>query len=413
MGALAGTADSVPSPACGRGKGEGLKFKENFMSEDFLPFSRPSISQAAIDDVVACLKSGWITTGPRVAQFTQALQEYFQAPHVLPLSSATAGLHLALLAMDLQPGDEVITSPLTFVATLNTIVLAGGKPVLVDIDPHTLNMDMNQLENAITPRTRVIMPVHFAGLAVDLDPVYELATHYGLRVLEDAAHAIGAQYKNKRIGSFGDTQVFSFHPNKNMTTGEGGCVVTRDQRLAEQIARLRFHGIDRSAWDRYGKSGSQEYDVVIPGYKYNMMDIQAAIGIHQLQELDGFIARRQALAARYQQALSDWMQWRLPKTPDYEHLHAWHIYTPLINEDKARMNRNEFMQAMKDRNIGTGLHYKAVHLYPYYRQTFGFNLGDFPHAEDVCERIVSLPLFPAMTDSEHDRVLDVMYSIFH
>jgi dTDP-4-amino-4,6-dideoxygalactose transaminase len=384
------------------------------MSEEFLPFSRPSISQAAIDEVVSCLKSGWITTGPRVAQFTDALKDYFnQAPHVLPLMSATAGLHMTLLAMDLEPGDEVITTPLTFAATLNAIVLAGAKPVLVDIDPHTLNMDMNLLANAMTERTRVVVPVHFAGLPVDLDALYEIANHYGVRVMEDAAHAIGSEYKGKRIGSFGDTQVFSFHPNKNMTTGEGGCVVTRDQSIADQIARLRFHGIDRQAWNRYGKGGSQDYEIVLPGYKSNMMDMQAAIGIYQLKELSGFIARRAELANRYQEALSDWAQWTLPQAPAYEHLHSWHLYTPLINEDAARMNRDEFMVAMKERNIGTGLHYRAVHLYPYYRQAFGFKLGDFPHAEDVCERIVSLPLFPSMTDAEHDRVLDVMYNVFN
>lgn len=383
------------------------------MSEEFLPFSKPSISQTAIDEVVACLKSGWITTGPRVAEFTQALKDYWQAPHVIPLMSATAGLHLALLAMGLEPGDEVITTPLTFAATLNTIVLAGAKPVLVDIDPRTLNMDLNLIEAAITERTRVILPVHFAGLSVDLDELYAIADRRGLRVLEDAAHAMGSEYKGKRIGSEGDTQVFSFHPNKNMTTGEGGCIVTRDPSLAEQAALLCFHGMDRQAWNRYGKTGKQDYEIVLPGYKYNMMDLQAAIGIHQLKELNGFIARRNELANRYQEALSDWKQWTLPSRPAYDHLHSWHIYTPLINEEVAQMNRDEFMQAMKERNIGTGLHYRAVHLYPYYRQQFGFKLGDFPHAEEVGERIVSLPLFPSMTDAEHDRVLDVMYSIFH
>jgi len=383
------------------------------MSSEFLPFSRPSISQEAIDEVVACLKSGWITTGPRLAQFTEDLKTYFQAPHVLPLSSATAGLHLALLAMQLEPGDEVITTPLTFAATLNTIVLAGGKPVLIDIDPKTLNMDVNHLESAITHRTRAIMPVHFAGLPVDLSIIYQLAEQHGLRVIEDAAHAIGAEYDGKRIGSFGDTQVFSFHPNKNMTTGEGGCVVTRDAALADQVSRLRFHGIDRSAWNRYGKHGSQDYEIVLPGFKYNMMDIQAALGIHQLKDLDRFIARRGELAERYQQALSDWPQWTLPKHPNFIHKHAWHIYTPLINEDVTHMTRNDFMRAMQEKNIGTGLHYRAVHLYPYYRQVFGFKLGDFPCAEDVCERIVSLPLFPSMTDAEHDKVLDVMYGIFN
>ena len=383
------------------------------MSDEFLPFSRPSISQAAIDDVVACLKSGWITTGPRVAQFTEALKNYFNAPYVLPLSSATAGLHLTLLAMNLKPDDEVITTPLTFAATLNTIVLAGAKPVLVDIDAKTLNMDLNRVEQAISERTRVIMPVHFAGLPLDLEQLYGIAKQYQLRVIEDAAHAMGTEYKGQRIGSQGDTQVFSFHPNKTMTTGEGGCIVTRDQSLSQQIERLRFHGMDRQAFNRYSKSGSQDYEIVLPGFKYNMMDMQAAIGIHQLQALKGFIERRNELADRYQQALSDWREWTLPSRPAYAHLHAWHIYTPLINEEFAGIDRDQFIQRMKENNIGTGLHYRAVHLYPYYRQAFGFKLGDFPAAEDVCERIVSLPLFPSMTDAEHDRVLDVMYNIFH
>ena len=383
------------------------------MSEAFLPFSRPSISRAAIDEVVACLESGWITTGPRVAKFGEALKEYLNAPHVLPLSSATAGLHITLLALDLQPGDEVITTPLTFAATLNTIILAGGKPVLIDIDPRTLNMDLNQLEDAITPKTRVLLPVHFAGLPIDLDEMYSIADARDLRVIEDAAHAMGTEYKGKRIGGFGDTQVFSFHPNKNMTTGEGGCVATRDEALAKKISLLRFHGIDREAWNRYGKSGNQDYEVVLPGFKYNMMDLQAALGLHQLAELENFIARRSELAERYQDALADWRQWTLPMAPSFPHRHAWHLYTPLINVDEAGMTRDEFMQAMKERNIGTGLHYRAVHLYPYYRETFGFELGDFPKAENVGDRIVSLPLFPSMSDAEHDHVLDVMYSIFN
>ena len=383
------------------------------MSEEFLPFSRPSISRAAIDEVVACLESGWITTGPRVAQFTEKLKDYLGAPYVLPLMSATAGLHLVLLAMGMKPGDEVITTPLTFAATLNTIVLAGAKPVLVDIDPATLNLDLNQLEDAITEKTRAIMPVHFAGLPVDLGLLYSIAERHGLRVVEDAAHAIGAEYKGKRIGSFGDTQVFSFHPNKNMTTGEGGCVTTHDAELAKKIGLLRFHGIDRDSWNRYGKSGQQDYEIVLPGYKYNMMDLQAALGLHQLQELEGFIARRIELAERYQEVLMDWPQWTLPSAPDFSHRHAWHLYTPLINEQSAHMNRDEFMLKMKDKNIGTGLHYHAVHLYPYYREQFGFKEGDFPHAENAGNRIVSLPLFPDMTDAQHDRVLDVMYSIFN
>jgi dTDP-4-amino-4,6-dideoxygalactose transaminase len=382
------------------------------MTEEFLPFARPSISREAIDEVVACLESGWITTGPRVKKFEEELRRYFNAPHALALSSATAGLHLVLAALDMKPGDEVITTPMTFAATLNTIVLTGGKPVLVDVEPDTYNMDVTRLAKAITKRTRAIMPVHFAGLPVDLDPLYALAERHGLRVIEDAAHAIGTEYKGKRVGSFGDTQVFSFHPNKNITTGEGGCVITRDDALAEKIALLRFHGMDREAWNRFGKTGSPHYEIIVPGYKYNMMDIQAALGLHQLPALDGFIRRRTELALRYQERLADWPQWTRPGTPKYPHRHAWHLYAPLINPEAAGMDRDAFMAGMKERNIGTGLHYRAVHLYPYYREHFGFMPGDFPNAESIGNRIVSLPLFPGMGDTDQDRVIAAMADLF-
>lgn len=382
------------------------------MNEEFLPFSRPSISQAAIDEVAACLASGWITTGPRVKRFEDDLKNYLGAPQVLALSSATAGLHLALAALKLQPGDEVITTPLTFAATLNTIVLAGGKPVLVDVEAGTFNMDVKRLPAAVTPRTRAIVPVHFAGLPVDLDPLYALAAQHGLHVIEDAAHAIGTEYKGRRIGSCGDTQVFSFHPNKNMTTGEGGCVSTRHVDMAEQIALLRFHGMDREAWNRFGKTGNQHYEIILPGYKYNMMDMQAALGIHQLPALEGFIRRRTELAARYQDAFAGWPQLQLPAAPDFVHRHAWHLYTPLIRTAAAGMDRDAFMAALKERNIGTGLHYRAVHLYPYYREHYGFQRGDFPVAERIGDCIVSLPLFPSLSDSDQDRVIATMAAVF-
>lgn len=382
------------------------------MSEQFLPFAKPSISRDAINEVIACLESGWITTGPRVKQFEEALKHYLQAPHVLALSSATAGLHLALASLNLEPNDEVITTALTFIGTFNTIVLAGAKPVLVDIDPTTYNIDVNRIEAAITKNTRAIMPVHFAGLPVDLDPLYTLAAKYRLRVIEDAAQAVGARYKGKILGSFGDTQIFSFHPNKNITTGEGGCVTTRDETLAKKISVLRFHGIDRDAFDRFSKKGSQHYDVIAPGYKYNMMDIQAALGLHQLPQLDSFNQQRKKLVARYKTILQDWPQWTLPCTPNYEHLHSWHLFTPLLNIKAAGMDRDAFMQQMKDFNIGSGLHYDPPYLYTYYRERFGFKPGDFPHADDVCARIISLPLFPDMTEQDQDRVINIMKKIF-
>lgn len=381
------------------------------MQNEFLPFSRPSISQAAIDEVVACLKSGWITTGPRVKKFEELLGGYLANPNVQALTSATAGLHLALLALELQPGDEIITTPLTFVATLNTIVLAGAKPVLVDVDD-SYNIDVKKISAAITPRTRAILPVHFSGLAVDLDPLYQLAEKYHLRVIEDAAQAIGSQYKGKMLGSFGDTQVFSFHPNKNMTTGEGGCVTTRDSDLAKKIALLRFHGIDRTAWDRFSKQGSQHYDVTDAGYKYNMMDIQAALGLHQLLDLEDFIKQRTFFAQRYYQQLADWPQWTLPRLPNYSYRHSWHLFAPLLNPEQAGMDRDSFIEAMKNENIGIGLHYSAAHLFTFYREKFGYKQGDFPKCEDICSRIVSLPLFPSMTIEDQDRVLAAMARIF-
>jgi dTDP-4-amino-4,6-dideoxygalactose transaminase len=382
------------------------------MSE-FLPFSKPYIDQATIDEVLDCLKSGWIATGPRTQRFETLLKDYLQAPHALALVSATAGLHLSMTALKLQPGDEVITTSMTFVASLNTIVIGGGKPVLVDIDPATINIDVNRIADAITPRTRAITPVHFAGLPVDLDPIYDLAQKHGLRVIEDAAQAIGTAYKNRRIGSFGDTQVFSFHPTKGITTGEGGCVTTRDDELARVVKIMRFHGIDRDAFNRFSKEGSQQYDVVMPGFKYNMMDLQAALGIHQMPMLENFIEKRTLLAQRYQTILADWPQWTLPGTPTYDHKHSWHIYTPLINPEAAGIDRDTFLQKMKEHNIGVGFHYTAPHLFSYYQDQFGYRKGDFPNAEFVSDRIVSLPLFPQMTFEEQDRVIETMATVFN
>ncbi|MBM3633117.1 MAG: DegT/DnrJ/EryC1/StrS aminotransferase family protein [Alphaproteobacteria bacterium] len=374
---------------------------------EFLPFSRPTISEEAIADVVATLRSGWITTGPKVAQFEEDLRTYCQAPHALTVTSATIGLDLALQALAFEKGDEIITTPMTFAATLNVIHLNGLKPVLVDVEPGTYNIDVKQIASKITSRTKAIMPVHFAGLPVDLDPIYELANKHNLRVIEDAAHAIGTEYKGRRIGSFGDIQVFSFHPNKNMTTGEGGCITTRDDAFAKKIALLRFHGMDREAWNRFGKSGSQDYEIVCPGHKANMMDLQAAIGIHQLKSLNSFIEQRTTLVQRYQESLKNCGGLTLPATPSYSHRHAWHLFAPLTNHK----SRDEVMQTLKNRNIGTGLHYRAAHLYPFYRKTYGWKEGDFPHAESIGNRIFSLPLYPQLSHENQDLVIEILHEI--
>lgn len=382
------------------------------MSEiPFLPFVKPTLSEEAIAEVVDCLRSGWITTGPRVAQFEKDLSQYHGGRKALCVSSATAGLQLALEAIGLEKGDEVITTPLTFVATLNAIVQAGGKPVLVDIDPKTLNMDFNRLEQAITSRTKVIMPVHFAGLPVDLDGLYAIADIHNLRVVEDCAHAIGAEYDNSRIGSFGDIQVMSFHPNKNITTGEGGAIITEDENIVQTIEKLRFHGIDRSAFNRFAKSGSQQYDVDMPGYKYNMMDMQAALGLHQLPALNGFIKQRTALVNNYKEQLKTLSSLSLPASPSYPHKHAWHLFTVLIGENTGGLDRDGFMQAMKDHNIGTGLHYQSVHVFKWYKEHMDWRPEDFPHALDVGNRICSLPLFPTLTKDDQQRVIDTMHDV--
>jgi dTDP-4-amino-4,6-dideoxygalactose transaminase len=381
------------------------------MADAFLPFAFPSITDAEIQEVVASLKSGWLTTGPKVQKFEELLRAYTGAPHALCLNSATAGLHVALLALDLQPGDEVITSAMTFIATYNTIEQAGGRVVPVDIDPKTYNLDVNLLERAITPKTRALVPVHFTGVPVDLDPLYALAKKYNLRVVEDAAQAIGTCYKGKKLGSFGDTIVFSFHPNKNITSGEGGCVITFDEALAQKIKVLRFHGIDRDAWNRFSKSGSQEYDVIRPGFKYNMLDLEAAIGIHQLPRLEEFIQQRTQLAQRYMDAFADCPAIQLPQVPTFTHEHSWHLFTVQVKPEIAKLTRNEFMQAMKEHNIGTGLHYQAPFLYSYYRQKYNFSTQQFPHAAQLGECIVSLPLYPSLKTHDQDRVIMAMRTI--
>jgi dTDP-4-amino-4,6-dideoxygalactose transaminase len=377
----------------------------------FLPFSQPTIEEDEIAEVVDSLRSGWITTGPKVQRFEQACAEYFDGAHVVALNSATAGLHLALMALDLQPGDEVITSPLTFAATVNTIVLAGGRPVLADIDRATLQLDAAAAADRITPRTRAIIPVHFAGQPCDLDAFRALAERHGLALLEDAAHAMGTAYRGRRIGVDSYAAVFSFHPTKNITTGEGGLVVTRDAALAERLRLLRFHGISKDAWQRYAAQGIPQYDVVEAGLKYNMLDIQAAIGLHQLRKLERFLVAREQQARTYDEALSELPGLTRPSPVAYPARHSWHIYTPLLDLDAAGMSRDDFLLALKGENIGTGLHYTAVHLHPYYRETWGFRRGDFPAAEYVSDRIFSLPLFPRMTADDQADVIAALHRL--
>lgn len=375
------------------------------MRATFLPFSLPTIEQEEIDEVADSLRSGWITTGPKVQRFEQALREYVGARHVVATNSCTSGLLLCLKALGIGPGDEVVTTPLTFAATVNMIVAAGATTVLADIHRDTLQVDPALMEKAITPRTKALLPVHFGGQPCDLDAIREIARARGLHVIEDAAHAIGTGYKGRKVGSDAKLAVFSFHPIKNITTGEGGAVCTDDEELADRIRVLRFHGLSKEAWNRYSEKGVAEYEILEPGWKFNMLDLQAAIGLHQLPKLERFIAARQALVDRYDHELAGVPGLILPKRVPYSHRHTWHLYTPLLDLDRLRIDRKQFMVALKERKIGTGIHYLAIHHHRYYRSALGLPPGALPHADFVSPRIVSLPLYPRMTPQDQSDIL--------
>ena len=370
------------------------------MRTAFLPFSTPTIDDDEINEVVDSLKSGWITTGPKVKRFEEEFRAYVGAPFAVALSSATAGLHLTLLALKIQEGDEIITTPMTFASTVSMIILTGATPVLADIEPGTLNIDVNEVRKKITPRTKAVIPVHFAGQACDMDPLFELAQEHNLTIIEDAAHAAGTEYKGKRIGSLDSISIFSFHPNKNITTGEGGMVCTPDENLAEEVSLLKFHGMSREAWKRFAASGTPNYDIMMPGFKYNMMDIQAAIGIHQLPKLDRFIDQRTKIAEFYNREFADVVELALPAYAPYAQRHAWHLYTPLVRIENLDLDRDGFMAELKRHNIGSGLHYKAIHHHAWYRENMPIADSALPNASYASERILSLPLFPKMTDDD-------------
>ena len=384
------------------------------MRKDFLPFSKPSISEDAIADVADSIRSGWLAMGPKTIRFEENFAKYTGASWALSVNSATAGLHTALMSLGIGPGDEVITTPMTFAATVNAILFTGAKPVFADIDRNTLNIDPDRIEAAVTGATKAMIPVHFAGMPCNMDRIEQIAEKYGLAVIEDAAHALGASYKGRKIGADRGERhlsVFSFHPTKNITTGEGGMICTGDADLAEKITMLRQNGMSKGAWNRYAAKGSSNYDIFFPGLKYTMMDIQAAIGDSQLRELDAFNSRRRDIVSFYMKELANAKGLILPKPAPWECEHSWHIFTPLIDIDKLGITRNDFMARMKEHNIGTALHYQAVHLFSCYGEVTGLKPGSMPEAEFVSERIVSLPLFPAMTDRDALDVVEAVYDV--
>jgi dTDP-4-amino-4,6-dideoxygalactose transaminase len=365
----------------------------------FLPFHQPSMGPEEEAEVLDTLRSGWLTTGSKTQRFEADFARYLGASHALGVTSCTAAMHLGLIALGVGPGDEVITSPITFPATANVVVHVGATPVFVDVEPNTLNMDVQQLEGHITPRTRAIMPVHFAGHPCQMDALMDIARAHRLAVVEDCAHAIESTLHGRHMGTWGDVGAFSFYPTKSMTTGEGGMLVTGSPGLAERIEVLRLHGISRDAWKRYGREGFRHWETLSAGFKYNMYDLQAALGLAQLPKLDGFWTRRRAIALAYDAAFAP-----MPEIGRLAILDAvrpaYHLYVVILRIEELSRSRDEILDALKKENIGIGVHFRALHLQPFYRDSFGFQPGQLPVAEHATDRILSLPLYPAMTDGD-------------
>lgn len=382
------------------------------MPEPFLIFGAPAIGEEEIAEVVACLRSGWIGTGPRVAQFERDFASYqgLQATQVAAVNSCTAALHVSMIAAGLDPGAEVITTPLTFCASVNAIIHAGLTPVLADVDSATQCIDPDAIEAAITPRTQAILPVHFAGRACEMDRIMAIADKHGLMVIEDCAHAIETEYKGRKAGSFGDFGCFSFYATKNVITGEGGMIVGRDEACIAKTKVLALHGMSKDAWHRFGDKGYKHYQVIEAGFKYNMMDLQAAIGIHQLARVERNWRRRQQIWARYMEAFADLpVDLPAPQAPDTRHAH--HLFTILIDEGRCGISRDAFLDALNARRIGTGVHYLSVPEHPYYQQHFGWRPQQWPNAMRIGRQTVSLPLSAKLNDDEAERVLETTYSL--
>lgn len=378
--------------------------------ESFLIFGSPLIERDEIEEVVKTLESGWLGTGPKVNKFENIFKEYVGAKYAMAVSSCTAALHLSMLVSGVKPGDEVITTPMTFCATSNAILHVGAKPIFVDIDKDTLNIDPNKIENAITSKTKALVPVHFAGRPCKMDMIVEIAEDYNLIVIEDAAHAIESVYKGEKIGNIGDLTCFSFYVTKNIVTGEGGMITTNNKEWAEKIRMYALHGMSSDAWKRYSDEGFKHYQVVFPGFKYNMMDIQAAIGIHQMERIDNYQARRKEIWEKYNNAFSD-LPVFTPKDPEPNTIHARHLYTLLLDIDNLKTDRDTVQSALYKENIGTGIHYISIHLHQYYKNTFGFKRGDFPNSEYVSDRTISLPFSAKLTDEDVSDVIEAVRKV--
>jgi dTDP-4-amino-4,6-dideoxygalactose transaminase len=376
---------------------------------DFLIFGSPHIEQPEIDEVVECLKSGWIGTGPRVTKFENEFRDYIDSKYSVALNSCTAALHLSMLVSGISAGDEVITTPMTFAATSNAILHTGAKPVFVDVEKDSMNIDPNLIEKAITSKTKAILPVHFAGRPCNMDRIMEIAKKNNLLVIEDAAHAIEAKYKGKKIGNIGDITCFSFYVTKNLVTGEGGMITTNNEEWSKNIKIAGLHGMSKDAWKRYGDKSYKHYDVIMPGFKYNMMDIQAALGIHQLKRLDTNFERRKEIWNIYNKSFKN-----LPVTcpsEDKDTVHARHLYTLLLDLDKLKISRDEFIEELRAENIGVGVHYISLHLQSYYKNYFKYQEDDFPNSKYISERTISIPFSSKLSDVDVQDVINAIKKV--
>ena len=374
-----------------------------------LPFF-PCIGKEEINEVIDTLKSGWLTTGPKVYKFEAEAKKYLGSENVIALSSCTAALHISLVVAGIGSGDEVITTPFTFCATANVILHCGAIPVFADIDKETYNIDVSKIEAKITSKTKAIMPVHYAGQPCEMDKILKIAKKHKLIVIEDAAHAFGSLYKGRKIGTIGDFTAFSFYAAKNLTTGEGGMVCVKNNKLAEKVKILSLHGISKDAWKRYGAGGSWYYEVIYPGYKYNMPDILACLGIHQLEKIEKFISKKEKIAAIYNEAFKEMKEITLPKVRS-DVRHSWYLYPILVNREFLKIGRSEFIEALRAKNIGTSVHFIPVHLQPYYRDKFNYKKGDFENTEYVYDRVISLPIHSAMSLTDAQDVVAAVKKI--
>lgn len=379
-------------------------------SRRFLPFHVPLIEEDDIRAVCEVMQSGWITTGPRTVEFEERFARFVGARQAVSVNSGTAALHVALEAMGLKAGDEVVVPTLTFAATAEAVIYCGARPVLVDSEPDTFNLDPVQVERAITPRTRAIIPVHFAGHPCDMARILKIARDHGLKVIEDAAHALSARYKGRMVGTLGDATCFSFYATKNITTGEGGMATTEHDDWADRMRIMRLHGISKDAWKRYSAEGTWRYEILAPGFKYNMTDMQAGLGISQLAKCQAMWVRRNALAQRYTEALGALEAFEVPAVhTDVQH--AWHLYVLRVCPGVLSIHRDTLIEELRKRGIGTSVHFIPLHLHPYYRDKWGYRSGDFPVAEDYFDRCISLPLYPAMTDDDQAEVIQALTEI--